>query len=103
MPVVVIASFTVKPESLETVEAACVKAVAAVHDEPGCQLYSLHRTDNTLVFIEQWADADALTAHSRAPAVAELFAAIGGHLDGAPEIRMLEPISAGDPAKGRLL
>lgn len=102
MPVVVIASFTVKPESLETVEAACAEAVADVHNEPGCQLYSLHRAGNTLVFIEQWADADALAAHSRAPAVATMFAAIGDHLDGAPQIQMLEPIPAGDPAKGQL-
>ena len=102
MPVVVIASFTAKPESLATVEAACAEAVAAVHGEPGCQLYSLHRDGNDLVFVEQWADADALAAHSRAPAVAALFAAIGDHLDGAPQIRMLEPVPAGDPAKGRL-
>ena len=102
MPVVVVASFTAKPESLDTVRAACEKAIAQVHDEPGCQLYSLHRTANTFVFIEQWADADALQAHSAAPAVGALFATVGEHLDGAPDIQMLETLPAGDPAKGRL-
>ncbi len=101
MPVVV-ASFTVKPESVEAVRSACEKAVAEVHDEPGCELYSLHQTGNTFVFIEQWADAEALQAHGAAPAFKALFGAIGEHLDGAPDVKMLEPIPAGDPAKGRL-
>ena len=103
MPVVVVASFTAKPESVDAVSAACTKAIAAVHDEPGCELYSLHQTGDTFVFIEQWADADALTAHGKAPAFGELFGAIGEHLSGAPDVKMLEPIPAGNPAKGQLL
>jgi hypothetical protein len=43
-----------------------------------------------------------LTAHSKAPAVAELFGTVGEHLDGAPDIKMLQPVVAGDPAKGAL-
>ena len=102
MPVVVVASFTAKPESVEAVRAACTEAIEAVHGEPGCQLYSLHQTGNTFVFIEQWADPEALQAHGAAPAVGALFAAIGDHLDGAPDLMMLAPIPAGDPAKGQL-
>ena len=102
MPVVVVASFTAKPESFDIVRAACEKAITEVHDEPGCELYSLHRTGDTFVFIEQWADADALKTHSTAPAVGALFAAIGEHLAGAPDISMLEPLPAGDPGKGQL-
>jgi len=102
MPVVVVASFTAKPESADTVRAACERAIAEVHDEPGCELYSLHRTGDTFVFIEQWADADALQKHGTAPAIGTLFGAIGEHLDGAPDIKMLEPLPAGDPAKGQL-
>ena len=73
-----------------------------VHGEPGCQLYSLHETDNAFVFVEQWADAEALKAHSTAPAVTKMFTAAGEHLVGAPDIKMLQPVSAGDPAKGQL-
>lgn len=102
MPVVVVASFTAKPESFDIVRAACEKAITEVHDEPGCELYSLHRTGDTFVFIEQWADAEALKAHSTAPAVAALFATVGEHLAGNPDIKMLEPLPAGDPVKGRL-
>ena len=102
MPVVVVASFTVKPESVDVVREACKTAVAAVHEEPGCDLYAVHEGDNTFVFVEQWADEDALKAHSTAPGVAALFGAIGEHLDGAPDIKMLKPIPAGDPAKGQV-
>jgi quinol monooxygenase YgiN len=102
MPVVVVATMTAKPESIDTVREACKKAIESVHSEPGCDLYSLHEANGTFVFVEQWADADALTTHSTAPGVTTLFAEIGEHLDGAPDIKMLEPLPAGDPAKGTL-
>lgn len=102
MPVVVVATMTAKPESVDTVRSACTEAIAEVHAEPGCELYSLHEADGTFVFVEQWTDADALKAHSTAPAIGKLFGAVGEHLDGAPDIKMLTPVVAGDPAKGRL-
>ncbi|BBX26184.1 putative quinol monooxygenase [Mycolicibacterium alvei] len=102
MPVVVVATMKAKPESVDAVREACTNAVAAVHEEPGCQLYSLHEADGTFVFVEQWADADALKAHSTAPAIGALFGSIGELLDGAPDIKMLQPVVAGDPGKGQL-
>ena len=102
MPVVVVASFTSKPECVDTVRAACENAIAVVHDEPGCELYSLHQTGDTFVFIEQWADQDALDTHMTAPSLATLFGAIGDHLAGAPDIKLVQPLPAGDPAKGQL-
>ena len=102
MPIVIVATMTAKPESVETVRNACKQAVEAVHDEPGCDLYSLHEADGTFVFVEQWADADALQAHSGAPAVATLFGTIGDHLEGGPDIKVLQPVAAGDPTKGQL-
>ncbi len=102
MPVTVVATMTAKPDSVDAVRDACVTAIEAVHDEPGCELYSLHEADGTFVFVEQWADADALAAHGAAPAVGTLFGTIGEHLDGAPDIKVLSPVVAGDPAKGQL-
>jgi len=102
MPVVVVATMTVKPESVDTVRDILTNAVAEVHDEPGCQLYSLHQTGETFVFVEQWADEEALKVHSTAPAITKLFTAAGEHLAGAPDIKMLQPIPAGDPGKGQL-
>lgn len=102
MPVVVVATMTAKPESVDLVRTACTDAIAEVHTEPGCELYSLHEADGTFVFVEQWADEDALKTHGTAPAIGKLFGAVGEHLDGAPDIKMLTPIVAGDPAKGQL-
>jgi quinol monooxygenase YgiN len=102
MPVVVVATFTAKPESVDTVRDACKRAVEAVHEEPGCELYALHEANGTFVFVEQWADADALKAHSTAPAVGAMFGEVGDHLDGAPDIKMLQAVVAGDPGKGQL-
>jgi quinol monooxygenase YgiN len=102
MPITVVATMKAKPESVDAVRDACTQAIAAVHSEPGCDLYSLHEADGTFVFVEQWADADALKTHSSAPAVATLFGTVGELLDGAPDIKMLQPVVAGDPAKGQL-
>ena len=102
MPISVVATMKAKPESVDAVRNACTQAIEAVHSEPGCDLYSLHEADGTFVFVEQWADADALKTHSTAPAVATLFGTVGELLDGAPDIKMLTPVVAGDPAKGRL-
>jgi quinol monooxygenase YgiN len=102
MPVVVVATMTVKPESLDTVRGILTTAVEEVHDEPGCQLYSLHQSGETFVFVEQWADPEALKAHSGAPAVTKMFGAIREHLAGPPDIKMLEPVPAGDSSKGQL-
>ena len=102
MPITVVATMTAKPESVDAVRTACTQAIEAVHGEPGCDLYSLHEANGTFVFVEQWADADALQTHSGAPAVAALFGTIGELLDGAPDIKVLQPVVAGDAAKGQL-
>jgi quinol monooxygenase YgiN len=102
MPVVVVATLTVKPESVDTVREILTSAAQEVHEEPGCQLYSVHQAGETFVFVEQWADEEALKIHSSAPAVAKMFGAAGEHLVGAPDIKMLQPLPAGDPAKGQL-
>ncbi len=102
MPVVVVATMTAKPESVDAVREILTRAVKEVHEEPGCQLYAVHEAGDTFVFVEQWADADALKAHSTAPAVATMFTDAGQHLAGQPDIKMLTPVPAGDPGKGVL-
>ena len=103
MPVVVVvATLTVKPESVDAVRDILTTAVEEVHAEPGCQLYSLHQSGETFVFVEQWADDEALKAHSTAPAVAKMFTAVGEHLAGAPDIKMLQPVPAGNPDLGQI-
>ena len=100
MPVVVVATMTAKPESVDTVRDACKQAIEEVHGEPGCELYSLHEANGTFVFVEQWADEEALKTHSTAPAIGKLFGAIGEHLDGAPDIKMLAAGCRGRSGQG---
>jgi quinol monooxygenase YgiN len=102
MPVVVVATMTVKPESVDAVREILTSAAKDVHGEPGCQLYSLHESGDTFVFVEQWADEEALKTHSSAPAMGKMIGAVGEHLAGAPDIKMLQPVPAGDPSKGQL-
>ena len=102
MPVVVVATLTVKPESVDTVRDILSTGVKEVHGEPGCQLYALHETGETFVFVEQWADEEALKVHSTAPAITKMFGAVGEHIAGAPDIKMLQPVPGGDPDKGQL-
>ncbi|WP_144206670.1 putative quinol monooxygenase [Mycobacterium tilburgii] len=100
----VVAILTVKPESVDTVlrHPHNPTAVEEVHEEPGCQLNSVHQSDETFVFIERWADEEALKVHSTAPAIGKLFAAAGDHLAGPPDIKTLQPLPADDPDKGQL-
>ncbi|QUR67042.1 putative quinol monooxygenase [Mycobacterium spongiae] len=101
MPVVV-ATLNVKPESVDIVRDILTRTVAEVHSEPGCQLYALHETGETFVFIEQWESPEALQTHATAPAATAMFTAAGEHLAGAPDIKLLQPIPAGDRDKGQL-
>jgi quinol monooxygenase YgiN len=102
MPVVVVATMTVKPESVDAAREILTGAVQDVHGEPGCQLYSLHESGDTFVFVEQWADEEALETHRTAPAMGKMVSAVGEHLAAAPDIKLLQPVPAGDPDKGQL-
>jgi quinol monooxygenase YgiN len=103
MPVTVVATLSVKPESLDAARDILTTTIAKVHEEPGCDLYSLHEADGgTFIFVEQWADQEALTTHGGAPAVTQMFSDLADHLAGAPDIKVAKAVVAGDPAKGRL-
>ena len=100
MPVIVVATITPKAGKLEEVEAVFAAAIPKVHEEPGCELYALHRSQEALVMIERWADADALKAHGRGATMAEIGAGLTDLTEGRAEITLLEPAPYGDPAKG---
>ena len=77
MPVVIVATLTAKPESVDTLRDILSQAAKEVHEEPGCQLYSLHEAGESFVLVEQWADEEALKTHMTAPAIGKLFSAAG--------------------------
>lgn len=100
MSIVVVATLTPRPDAIDAVREALQAAVPKVHEEPGCELYSLHEADGSFVMVEKWADADAMKAHGTAEPLATLGAALAGKLAAAPDIRRLTPLPAGDAGKG---
>jgi quinol monooxygenase YgiN len=101
MPVLV-AIVTPQPGKIDEAAEAFKAIVPAVHDEPGCELYSLHRNADKLVMIEQWADGDALATHGRSPALAALGGKLRDLTSEPMQLLVLEAVPVGDPAKGAL-
>jgi quinol monooxygenase YgiN len=103
--VVVVAIVEAADGNEEKVEQALRAAVQAVHGEPGCERYALHRSlgsPATFVMIEKWASPGALDTHAKAPALAALVAALDGLLVRPPDIKKLTALADGDEQAGRL-
>jgi quinol monooxygenase YgiN len=97
----VVAKLKVKADRAAAFEAAAEKMLAHVREnEPGTLTYVCHRStaDPTVyLFYEVYRDQAAFAAHGGSPAMQAFFAAMGGVVEGRPEIEMYEAI--GD-AKG---
>ena len=68
---IVTGSIRARPEDLDRVLVLSLEHVHRSRQEDGCLLHSVHRDvedENRLVFLEHWADADALGAHFAVPA-----------------------------------
>jgi quinol monooxygenase YgiN len=69
--VIVTGSITAKDEHVEEVERRSLEHVHRSRQEPGCLLHAVHRDvedARRFVFLEHWADADALRTHFGVPA-----------------------------------
>jgi quinol monooxygenase YgiN len=99
--VIVVATIEPAPEHRDEVLAAFVATIARVHQEDaGCELYALHEGEDRLVMVEKWASEDALNAHSRGAALAELGPRLKGKTLSAPDIQVLRAHPAGTPELG---
>lgn len=102
-PVVVTAHFHPRPEARDQVLAALTPAIAAVHEEAGCELYAIHDApDGSIVMLEKWTSAALLDAHGEGEPVKRLTVALDGLLARPVEVTRLAPLPVGDPAKGAL-
>jgi quinol monooxygenase YgiN len=102
-PLVIVATIVAKPGQEEMVERTFEAAIPAVHAEPGCLLYALHRkagTTGEFVMIEKWASREALDAHMKGAAMREIGVALAQALAGPPDMVFLEAIPAGTPDSG---
>ena len=100
MSVVVVATITPQPDQVEAVREAILAAVPKVHAEPGCELYAVHEGAGEFVMVERWESPEALKVHGSAEALTTLGGQLAGKLQGAPEVRRLTAVLAGDAAKG---
>jgi quinol monooxygenase YgiN len=87
----------------EEVEAVLRTGIAAVHQEDGCLLYSLHRDDDgNFVVLEKWESLEHLQVHALGPAVGGLSQGLDGLLARPMEVTGLLPVPVGHAAKGAL-
>jgi quinol monooxygenase YgiN len=69
--ILVTGSVTARPETIEEIGRISLEHVHRSRLEPGCLMHSVHvdvENANRLVFLEHWADHDALMTHFRVPA-----------------------------------
>ena len=102
MSVVVVATIVPVPEHRDAVIAAFKETIERVHDEDGCELYSLNEAPDRLIMIEKWASREALANHSRGVNLAALNPKLVGKVTAAPEVIVLQQVPAGDSVKGAL-
>ena len=102
MSVVVVATITPLPEYREDVIAAFTAIIPQVHGEDGCELYTLNAAEDRLIMVEKWASREALAVHGKGAALTALNPALAGKVAGRSEVIVLDPVPAGDPAKGQL-
>jgi quinol monooxygenase YgiN len=78
--IIVTGSVKARPETRDDILRLSLEHVHRSRLEPGCLLHSVHRDvedENRFVFLEHWADRDALTAHFRVPASGAFASALG--------------------------
>lgn len=105
MSVVLVATITPKPGQEDAVRDAVLATVPKVHAEEGCELYALHEeqvpdSGTRFVMVERWASGEALGAHSKGAALAELGAALAGKVAAPPDVRRMTALPAGQEGKG---
>ncbi len=90
----IVATIKAKPGQEADFQATALKLVAAVTaNEPGCLMYTLNKGEDpsTFVFMERYADEEALKAHRGTEHFKTLGRAMGAFMDGPPTVlRMVE-------------
>lgn len=95
--IALIATLTAAEGKEDDLRDALIDLVAAVDEEPGCEIYSVHASRNepgVFRFFELYTDRDALKAHGNGPRMAGAVARLEGVLAGPPEILRLTPVAA---------
>ncbi|TFB57171.1 antibiotic biosynthesis monooxygenase [Cryobacterium sp. TMT1-62] len=102
MSVVVVAVLTPKPgRSQELLDAFAVVS-PTVHAETGCELYAAHTDGDLVVMVERWASVADLAVHATGAGITELGALTDDALAAPTDVKVLQNVPFGDPAKGTI-
>lgn len=91
--IIVTGSVVAEPAHVEQVQQLSLAHVERSRREPGCLLHSVHRdveNPNRFVFLEHWADRDALLVHFAVPASGAFVNAVSAMAVGDPRLEIYE-------------
>jgi quinol monooxygenase YgiN len=95
--IIVTGSVQARPDALDEVLRLSLEHVRRSRTEPGCLLHSVHQDvedDHRVVFVEHWADTEALGAHFKVEASHEFVKAVTALAAAAPTIEIYEAAPA---------
>lgn len=99
----VIAIFSPLSEHAIEVKSILTSIIPEVHEEPGCEIYSLHEdVQGRLVFVESWTSKDLWEQHKGHSTVERILALTKPHLAREVEVIEMYSVPAGKSDKGLL-
>ena len=96
--ILITGSARIRPEHRDDALRIGVEHSARSRGEPGCLAHNCHidaEDPLRIVFVEEWADMDAVKAHFAVPESGEFVQAIGAMAEGAPAMRIFEAEKVG--------
>lgn len=100
---VVIATFHPHEGQHDAVVTALEAVIPDVHEEPGCELYALHKeTGGHLVLIEKWTTRELWQEHLTLEPVKRLRASLEGLLESETQVLEMYGTPAGTLDQGQL-
>lgn len=103
--ITITATIRPKPELRDQAIEALSQAIAASHEEAGCNVYALHTVNDdpeTLVLLEHWDSEEQLERHRHSSHLAELRTKLPDLLAAPSEVRYLSDIEIGQTAKSSI-
>ena len=102
MTVTLIATARPKPGRLQEYIDIFTGVLPQIHEEKGCELYSLHSDGEKVVVVERWASQDDLIEHANGPSIGTLNEFNDDILSEPLEVQVLTNIPVGDPRKATI-
>lgn len=78
--IIITGTIQARQDSIDELIAASLEHVRRSRSEPGCLFHAVHRDvedEYRLVFVEQWADQEAVRTHFAVPASASFVTTVG--------------------------